>query len=116
MNPLFPGYSIVWILFLPPKGITDAKAVRFSAQVFTVVKKQANSIKVAYYNPNNNNQTLDPEAAWHFLLLVGDNFVVPPGNTYCLQNPSKTSDCLLSWVVICHNEPVQEDGTMLTTM
>ena len=114
-NPLLPGY-IVGSLLLPPKGIKDAEAVGSSDQVFTVVKGQAKSIEVAYADPDNDNETWDPEAAQRFLLSVGDTFLVPPGNAYRLQNHSKTSDCLLSWLIIHHNEQhVPHDETRSTT-
>ena len=101
-NPAFPGY-IVGHLLLPPKGIKDAESVGMCAQVFTVVKGQANSIEVAYGDPDHESATWDPLNAERFLLAPGDNFLVPPGNSYRLRNHSTSTECLLSWTIIRHN-------------
>ena len=101
-NPAFPGY-IVGHLQLPAQGIKDAESVGLCAQVFTVVRGQAKSIEVAYGDPDHEAATWDPEHAERFLLSAGDNFLVPPGNSYRLQNHSTTMDCLLSWTIIRHN-------------
>jgi centromere protein C len=101
-NPAFPGY-IVGHLLLPPKGIKDAESVGLCAQVFTVVRGQANSTEIAYGDPDHEKATWDPAHAERFLLSAGDNFLVPPGNSYRLQNHSTTAECLLSWTIIRHN-------------
>lgn len=107
-NPALPGY-IVGNLFLPPKGIKDAESVGLCAQVFTVVKGQANSIEVAFDDPDNDSGIWEPAHADRFLLSHGDNFLVPPGNTYRLQNHSKTTECLMSWVIIRPNQNVHAE-------
>jgi centromere protein C len=107
-NPAFPGY-IAGSLLLPPKGIKDAESVGLCAQIFTVVKGQSKAIEIAYGDPENESATWNPDAADRFLLSAGDSFLVPPGNTYRLQNHSKTSESLLTWVIIRHNQSLMEE-------
>jgi centromere protein C len=102
LNRSFPGY-IVGHLILPPQGIKDAESVGMCAQVFTVVRGQAKSIEIAYGDPEHEAVKWDPKHAERFLLSVGDNFLVPPGNSYRLQNHSHSTECLLSWTIIRHN-------------
>jgi len=101
-NPSFPGY-IVGSLILPPRGIKDAEAVGLCAQVFTVVRGQPRSIEIAYGDPDNGQAVWEPATAERFMLSQGDNFFIPPGNTYRIQNHSKTTEALLSWTIIRHN-------------
>lgn len=98
-NPAFPAY-IVGHLSLPPQGVKDAESVGMCTQVFTVIRGQAKSIEVAYGDPDHESVTWDPKHAERFLLSVGDNFLVPPGNSYRLENHSNSTECLLSWTII----------------
>jgi centromere protein C len=105
-NPVYPGY-IVGHLVLPPRGIKDAESVGLCAQIFTVIKCQPGSLELAYGDPDRDEDTTENWVAaedGHFLLSPGDAFLVPPGNTYRLQNHSKTTDCTASWVIIRHNQ------------
>jgi centromere protein C len=109
-NRAFPGY-IVGHLILPPQGIKDAESVGMCAQVFTVVRGQAKSVEIAFGDPEHESVVWDPKHAERFLLSVGDNFLVPPGNSYRLQNHSNSTECLLSWTIIRHdpNREKKED-------
>jgi centromere protein C len=101
-NPTYPGY-IVGSLILPPKAIKDAESVGLCAQVFTVVKCQPGAVEVAFSDPEQEGNGWDPETAQRFLLSVGDNFLVPPGNSYRVENHSKSIEAVLSWTIIRHN-------------
>lgn len=103
-NPDFPMYHVGHLL-IPPKGIKDSEYAGMCAKVFTVVKGQAKSIEVSFGNPNHNDTTgtWDPRNTERFLLAPGDNLLVPPGNSYRLQNHSITTECLLSWTIIRPN-------------
>jgi centromere protein C len=104
-NPVYPGY-IVGSLILPPKGIKDAESVGLCAQVFTVVQCQPGAVEVAFNDPEQEANGWDPETAQRFLLSVGDNFLVPPGNAYRVENHSKSIKAVLSWTIIRHNRNV----------
>jgi len=106
-NPAFPGY-IVGSLVLPPKAIKDAESVGLCAQVFTVVRGQSGSVEIAFGDPENDNPVWEPETAERFMVSQGDNFLVPPGNTYRIQNHSKTTEALLSWTIVRHNREIAE--------
>jgi len=101
LNPTFPSY-MVGSLVLPPKGIKDAESVGLHAEVFTVVWGEPRSIEVAYGDPDNNN-IFAPATAERFLLSQGDNFLIPPGSTYRLENHSQTTEALFSWTMIRHD-------------
>jgi len=101
-NPSFPGFS-VGNLILPSKGIKDAEAVGLGAQVFTVVRGQPRSIEIAYGDPENGQRIWEPSTAVRFMVSQGDQFFIPPGNTYRIQNHSESTEALLSWTIIRHN-------------
>lgn len=107
-NPVYPGY-IMGKLILPPKGIKDAECVGSCAQTFTILAGQPNSIELAYADPNDDGK-MDLDNAQRFLLDPGDVFRIPPGNSYYLQNHSKTDECILSWTIIrpTHPEDMEE--------
>ena len=100
-NPAFPGY-LAGHLLLPPKAIKDPESTGTCAQLFTVVRGQAKSIEVAYGNPERDTDW-DAKTAERFLLAPGDNFMIPPGNSYRLRNHSATTESLLSWTIIRPN-------------
>jgi len=95
----YVGY-IMGNLVLPPRGIKDSESVGPCAQTFTVCSCQPKALEVAYGDPDNTNNELDPETAQRFLLSSGDMFRVPPGNSYRLENHSTGTDCLLTWTII----------------
>lgn len=105
-TPALPGY-IVGHLFLPPRGIKDAESVGLCAQIFTVVKAQAQSIEIAF--AENESSSWDPNGVERFLLSEGDNFFVPPGNTYRIQNHSKSTECLFSWTIVRPNQHMMDE-------
>lgn len=90
-NPCEQGYTFGHLL-LPPKGIKDAEFVSNYSAIFTVVKGQANSIEVAYANPEQEGSCI-----YRFLLAPGDIFIVPYGNAYRLVNHSNSTECLISF-------------------
>eukprot|EP00934_Nitzschia_sp_Nitz4_P005172 Nitzschia sp. Nitz4//scaffold119_size111653//49359//51229//NITZ4_004190-RA/size111653-processed-gene-0.34-mRNA-1//-1//CDS//3329533836//5162//frame0 len=96
---IYVGY-IVGNLNLPPEGIKDAESVGPCAQTFTVCTGQPGALEVAFSDPESPEGVFEPKSASRFLLGPGDLFRVPPGNTYRLENHSKTSPCLLTWTII----------------
>jgi centromere protein C len=95
----YVGY-IMGNLLLPPKGIKDSESVGPCAQTFTVCACQPKALEIAYGDPDNTGNELDPDSAQRFLLGPGDMFRVPPGNSYRLENHSTSTDCLLTWTII----------------
>lgn len=75
-----------------------------------MVRGQPGSIEVAFGDPENESTIWNPEMAEHFLLEQGDNFLVPPGNTYRIENHSKIMDALLSWTIVRHNRNFTEES------
>ena len=100
-HPALPGYT-VGSLTLPPRAIKDEESVFLCAQIFTVVSGQPNALEIAY--SENTSPIRDDDAAERFLLSEGDNILVPPGNSYRLKNHSKSTEAILSWTVVRHNE------------
>ncbi len=98
-NDNYVGY-IMGNLLLPPRGIKDAESVGPCSQTFTVVTGQKKAIEVAFADPDGPEGMLENDSAQRFLLGPGDLFRVPPGNTYRLQNHSRTKSCLLTWTII----------------
>ena len=77
------------------------------AQVFTIVTGMPNSIELGFGDPEQEG-VWNPKVAQRFLLSPGDQFMVPQGNTYRLQNHSKSTDAMLSWVIIRqNNDPLE---------
>jgi centromere protein C len=109
-NPVYPGY-IMGKLILPPKGMKDAECVGSCAQTFTILSGQPNSVEVAFADPNENVGKSNLRNAQRFLLDVGDVFRIPPGNSYQLQNHSKTHECTMSWTIIRPTHPEDMDET-----
>jgi hypothetical protein len=103
LNPIFPGYK-VGCLILPPKGIKDAVSVEVSAHVFTIVHCQPGALEAAFVVPEGN--SWNSETAQRSLLSVGDQFLIPPGNCYRLENHSESTKAILSYTVILHNRYV----------
>lgn len=98
-STMMPGY-ITGNLVLPPRGIKDAEGVGICAQVFNVVDCQPKSIEVAIADPETNNGKFESKSAQRFLLSKGEQFHVPPGNIYRIENHSKRLDCMLMWTII----------------
>lgn len=98
-NDNYVGY-IMGNLLLPPRGIKDAESVGPCSQTFTVVTGQKKALEVAFADPDGPEGLLEEDSAQRFLLSPGDLFRVPPGNTYRLQNHSRTKSCLLTWTII----------------
>lgn len=102
-NPAYPGF-IAGSLALPPEAIKDAESVGLCAQIFTVIKGQEKCIEIAYCDTDQTGAIWEPNSAQRFLVSVGDQFLIPPGNSYRMENHSKTTEALLSWVIIRHNK------------
>jgi len=89
------GMMPAWIagnLCLPPRGIKDAEGVGLCSQVFNVGDCQPESLEVSIADPEHNEGKFDAEK--------GDMFYVPAGNIYCIENHSRTVDCMLYWTII----------------
>lgn len=100
-----PGW-ISGTLELPPTAIKDAEGVGMCSQVFFVVSCQPQSFEAAIAAPDEQPITFEADKAQRFLLSPGDQFFVPPGNVYRLQNHSDQHACKLFWTII---KPVEED-------
>lgn len=95
----YVGY-IMGNLQLPPGGIKDAESVGPCSQTFTVCTGQKGALELAFSDPDGPEGVLEDDTAKRFLLGPGDLFRVPPGNTYRLQNHSRTKGCMLTWTII----------------
>ena len=95
----YVGY-IMGNLTLPPKAIKDSESVGPCSQTFTVCHCQPKALEVAYGDPDHSGNELHPDSAQRFLLSAGDMFRMPPGNSYRLENHSKTTEALLTWTII----------------
>lgn len=93
-------------LRLPPGGIKDAEPVGNCFQLFTIVGCQPKSLELALADPDG--EEWKPKTAQRFYLTQGDNFTVPQGNTYRLQNRSTTTEAIMSWSIV-RPYPVEED-------
>ena len=115
-NDHYVGY-IMGNLYLPPRGIKDAESVGPCSQTFTVCTGQKKAIEVAFADPDGPEGILDDNSAQRFMLGPGDLFRVPPGNTYRLQNHSKTKPCVLTWTIIRPRmlQPVAQESTPYST-
>jgi centromere protein C len=98
-NNVFVGY-LMGNLKLPPKGIKDPESTGACSQVFTVCSCQPNSLEVAFGDPHEEEGSLSPLTAQRFLLSSGDQFRIPPGNAYRLENHSSTTECMMAWTII----------------
>ena len=91
-------------LILPPKGIKDAESVGQCSQAFTVCWCQPGALEIAFGHPDDSAGTFNTKMAHRFLVGPGDMFRIPPGNTYRLENHSKSKDCYLTWLIIRPHE------------
>lgn len=98
-NGVMVGY-IMGNLLLPPKGIKDPESTGACSQVFTVCSCQPKAVEIAYGDPHEEEGSLNADTAQRFLLSAGDQFRIPPGNAYRLQNHSTTTDALFAWTII----------------
>ena len=94
----YVGY-IMGSLQLPPTGIKDPESAGSCFLSFTACSAQPKSVELAFGDPSDDEGAAAPEAAQRFLLSPGDMFRVLPGNSYRLQNHSKTTGALLSWTI-----------------
>jgi centromere protein C len=108
-NDNYVGY-IMGNLLLPPRGIKDAESVGPCSQTFTVCTGQKKALEVAFADPDGPEGMLEDDSAQRFLLGPGDLFRVPPGNTYRLENHSKTRSCLLTWTIIRPRNPPDQES------
>ena len=94
-----PGY-ICGRMEIPPLGIKDEEGVGPCSQVFNVGECQPKSVELAIADPDVNGGNFDAKTARRFMLSDGDEFHVPAGNVYRLQNHSTSCSCVLNWVII----------------
>jgi centromere protein C len=87
-------------LGLPPNSIKHPESVGYSALTFTVGRCQPGSIELAISHPKDKGPFKDPMTAQRFLLEESDVFRIPPGNSYRIQNHSKTTVGFLTWTSI----------------
>lgn len=95
----YVGY-LMGHLTLPPGGIKDPESTGACTQCFTVLTCQPGSLEVAFGIPDEEDGKIDPKTAQRFLLSSFDQFRVPPGNAYRLQNHSLTGESRLAWTII----------------
>ena len=93
------GY-LMGSLVLPPKGMKDPESTLACTQLFTVCSAQAGSVEIAIGDPSEPDGRVEPHTAQRFLLSGGDQFRIPPGNSYHLVNHSTSSDCVIAWTII----------------
>ncbi len=94
-----PGY-INGCMELPPTAIKDDESVGPCVQLFVVVECQPKSLELAIADPNINEGNWVSKAAQRFFLSKGDQFHIPSGNVYRLENHSKTKSCSLTWTLV----------------
>lgn len=89
-------------LRLPKCSIKEGETVGESQHKFTVVDCQPNSLLLAIEQPDIDvsSDEWDPNNAQHFILNRGDNFMIPAGNRYSLQNLSKHKESVVSMIVL----------------
>jgi hypothetical protein len=69
-------------------------------------------LEIAFCDPD---QKWEKGAGWiaakegHFRIAMGNNFHIPPGNTYRLRNHSTTTPASLSWVIVGHGVQAKPD-------
>ena len=96
-NSPYVGY-VAGTLTLPSAGIKDAESTGSCTHIFTVCKGQPNALEVAFGSPHTDG--LDDKTAQRFLLSEGDQFRIPPGNTYRIENHSKATEARIAWTII----------------
>lgn len=106
----YVGY-IMGHLVLPPRGIKDAESVGSCAQTFTVCSCQSGGLEISFADPTQNEGEWIADTAQRFLLGSGDQFRVPPGNCYRLENHSKSMDCVLSWTIIRSRQSTENQSS-----
>lgn len=93
----YVGY-VMGTLCLPPNGIKDPESSQGCSLLFTVCQALNQPVELALSDPRYDE--FDEKTAQILSLGPGDQFRVPPGNWYRLQNLSKTTNALISWVII----------------
>ena len=101
---VFPGWSS-GVVELAPRAVKGDETVGVAEMVFFVGTCQAGSLEVALAAPDPDDALgeFDAAAAQRFLLSPGDQFHVPPNNTYRLENRSTEQSCKLFF---CQIKPV----------
>ena len=100
MRTIITSVTLLGSLQLPPTGIKDPESAGSCSLSFTVCSAQPKSVELAFGDPNEDEGAVTPKTAQRFLLGPGDMFRVLPGNSYRLENHSKTTDAFLSWTII----------------
>lgn len=86
------------VLELPPRGMKEPEGVGECTQVFYVDHGQSNALEVAIAIPLKDH--FDEETAQRIRLSPGDEFYVPPNNSYMLWNHSKRVKSTLRFMIV----------------
>lgn len=89
-------------LDVPPGGKKEPEGVQNCTQVFYVLSGQPKALEVAIAVPEHN--TFDPNTAQRIILSPGDEFYVPPKNSYMLWNHSDNSTSALKYFIMKPSE------------
>lgn len=93
---------------LPPEAIKDAEGVGKYTQLFFVSDCQDGALELGLAHPDLD--AWEDSTAQRMLLKKGDQFYVPPGNIYRLENHSTAKSAMLFWTIIKPIEqPLPED-------
>ena len=86
------------ILELPPRSMKEPEGVAECTQVFYVEQGQSNALEVAIAIPMKDH--FDEDTAQRIRLSPGDEFYVPPNNSYMLWNHSKRAKSVLRFMIV----------------
>ena len=102
-NPLLADFAAGG-LSLPPSSVKDPEMLLELSHVYIVLQGQPKSVELAFGNakddPRGSRSGFDDAKAEHFLLSPGDVFVVPPCNSYRIENHSASTECVLAWLLV----------------
>ena len=96
-NELYPSW-ISGQLEVPPGGIKEPEGVENCTQLFFVQGGQTGALEVAIAKPID--ELFDPATAQRLVLNPGDEFYVPPKNSYMLWNHSEDTVSTLRFVIL----------------
>jgi len=102
VSAVMPGWISGYIL-LPPKALKESETVGDCTQVFFVGDCQSQGLEIAIGLPAKRKEQqakFEDSTAQRFLLNPGDQFFVPPHNTYSLINHSNLVEAKVTWIII----------------
>lgn len=100
---LFIMRSSIGYVDLPPEAIKDAEGVGKYTQLFFVSDCQDGALELGLAHPQLD--AWEDGTAQRMLLKKGDQFFIPPGNIYRLENHSVAKAAMLFWTII---KPIEE--------